>query len=273
MVAIEYISVNGKLTKNCFVPLDEGYIYGYGLFETIKVYNKKIFFFHEHMQRFLDACKVLDLDLPCEIDCIKEYCYELINKNKLADSVLRISLSKGKETNQLFITSRNNVYLSTCYEKGFHLDICKYRRNEKSLLVGIKSNNYLENLISLRNAKSKGYDETIFLNTKDNLCEGSMSNIFFIKNKKVYTPATDCGLLPGIMREKIIDTIVKMQMDCEEGYYKIENLLLAEEVFICNSIMEIMPVSKIIDSTFRIDKKSITNIIISKFKEKYYYNE
>lgn len=257
----------------CLVPLDEGYLYGYGLFETIKVYNKKMFFFHEHMQRFTEGCKVLELNLPYGIDHIENFCYELINENKLDESVLRISLSKGKETNQLLITSRNNVYSYISYEKGFNLDICRYRRNEKSLLVKTKSNNYLENLISLRNAKSKGYDEVIFLNTKENLCEGSMSNIFFIKNKKVYTPAIDCGLLPGIMREKIIDTIVEMQIDCEEGYYKIENLLLAEEVFVCNSIMEIMPVSKIIDSNFRTDKKSTTNKIINKFKEKYYFNE
>ena len=92
----------------------------------------------------------------------------------------------------------------------------------------------------------------IFLNTKGQLAEGSLSNLFFIKAGTVYTPADDCGLLPGIMRDKVLDLLKENLISCEQGCFSLEQLLDADEVFVTNSLMEIMPVHTIDEKTFKV---------------------
>ena len=92
----------------------------------------------------------------------------------------------------------------------------------------------------------------IFLNSKGQLAEGSLSNLFFIKDNVIYTPADDCGLLPGIMRHKVVELLEENTISCQKGHYSLEELLAADEVFVTNSLMEIMPVNRIDDQVFKV---------------------
>ncbi|WKY47990.1 aminotransferase class IV [Eubacteriaceae bacterium ES3] len=235
-----------------FVEADPGYLYGYGLFETINVQEGNMEFYHEHMERLIKSSPKIGLAFKNDPFKIEEDCYRLIRANRIRTGALRVTFSKGKRRNNLFITARENPYGNEEYRKGIALALSQFRRNEESLLVSLKSNNYLENLLHLNKAKSKGFNEVIFLNTKGKLSEGSLSNIFFIKDQVVCTPAEDCGILPGIMREKVLEVLEENKITCEKGYFTLEELLGADEVFVTNSLMEIMPVHRVDEKSFKI---------------------
>ncbi|MDK2824150.1 MAG: 4-amino-4-deoxychorismate lyase [Clostridia bacterium] len=243
-----YIHFNGKILKSTnpnILPVSEGFLYGYGLFETIKLYQGKIFFFAEHFARMEAGCKTLGLQLDKRPDEILNYCYELAQANKLTNGGIRITITKNNQETSLAITTRANIYSEEVYQKGFNILFARAKRNPEALLVGVKTNNYLENLLTLNQAKQMGYDEAVFLNVYHKVSEGTISNIFFVKNNKIFTPARECGLLPGIIRDKVLDIAAKLRLPLKIGQFTKEDLLNADEIFLTNSLLDIMPVARI----------------------------
>ena len=264
---MDYVSYNGDLSKECRMPLDQGFLYGYGVFETINVAQGKPVFFDEHMERFKKSALVMGLHLKRSADQIRTDCEKTIEKNRMDRGGLRITLSKGINADNLLITARENHYDREMFARGLKICTNDYVRNEKSLLVSIKSNNYLENLLILNEAKAKGFNESIFCNTQGYLAEGCMTNLFFVKDQVVYTPALDCGLLAGIVRDKLIELLKVKGMAIAEGHYSKAQLLAADEVFITNSLMEMMPVNQVDDQPFTIGEKTLTSQINRLFQE------
>ncbi|MBU4439175.1 MAG: aminotransferase class IV [Acetobacterium sp.] len=267
---MDYVSYNGNLSNECQMPLDQGFLYGYGVFETINVANSKLVFFDEHMERFKKSGLVMGLHLQNDPDQIQIDCEKIIEKNRIDRGGLRITLSKGIKADNLLITARENHYDQEMFARGLKICTNDYVRNEKSLLVSIKSNNYLENLLILNEAKVRGFNESIFCNTQGHLAEGCMTNLFFVKDQVVYTPALDCGLLAGILRDKVIQLLKGKGMAAiEEGHYSKDRLLEADEVFITNSLMEIMPVNQVDDQFFPVGEKTLTDQINKLFQESF----
>jgi branched-subunit amino acid aminotransferase/4-amino-4-deoxychorismate lyase len=174
-------------------------------------------------------------------DKIKEYIKKLIRKNGF-NGALKIAVIKNKNLSDLIIMMKNSTYNYKDYQKGFRLTISSVLRNTTAKLVNYKTLNYLENLLEFKSAKAKGYDEVIFFNEKKYLAEGAISNIFLVKDKILYTPKTGSGLLEGIMRNKVIE---KSPFTVIEKDLRIEDVDTADEVFITNSLMRVMPVSSI----------------------------
>lgn len=260
-----YICLNGKLIHDNdaqISPLNEGFLYGYGVFETIKVYQGKMFFFKEHIERIKKGCNVLNLKLIYAEGIIEKYCLELIIKNQLENAGIRISYSKNKNNYYLLITTRQNVYTKDNYKKGFRLSFTDIKRNPHSPIVYIKSNNYLESLLARQRAKEKGFDEAVFLNVYDKVCEGTISNIFFIKNRIVYTPSIKSGLLSGIFRQKVIEIINNLDFKLSIGEYEKKDLYTADEIFLTNSLIDIMPVSVLEDRILDVESNNVTRILM-----------
>jgi 4-amino-4-deoxychorismate lyase len=237
------------------------------VFETINVANSKPVFFDEHMERFKKSALVMGLRLQNDPDQIWTDCLKIIEKNRMDRGGLRITLSKGIKADNLIITARENHYNREMFSRGLKICTNDYVRNEKSLLVSIKSNNYLENLLILNEAKARGFNESIFCNTQGHLAEGCMTNLFFVKNQEVHTPVLDCGLLPGILRDKVIQLLKVKGMAIEEGHYSKDQLLEADEVFITNSLMEIMPVNQVDNQFFPVGEKTLTDQLNQLFQE------
>jgi len=250
--------------------LDPGYLYGYGVFETLNVYESKVIFFQEHMNRLKSSSSLIGLEFAFDDTEILNDCNKMIKENHFDCGALRITHSKGSKHNNLIITARENNYGQKIFQNGVSINISDYQRNENSLLVTVKSNNYLENLLILNMGINKGFNESIFFNTKEYLAEGCISNIFFVKDKKVYTPATDNGLLAGIVRNKVIELLKKHKIPVEEGYYHKESLLDADEIFITNSLMEIMPVNRVGRHPFSVGNEGFTNHLKTLYKQHYY---
>lgn len=222
------------------------------------------------MKRLISSSSLIGLEFAFDDTQILNDCNKMIKENRFDYGALRITHSKGSKHNNLIITARENNYGDKIFQKGVSINISDYRRNERSLLVNVKSNNYLENLLILNMSRNKGFNESIFFNTKGYLAEGCMSNIFFIKNEKVYTPATDNGLLTGIVRNKVIELLKTHEMPVEEGYYHKESLLDADEIFITNSLMEIMPVNRVGRHPFSVGNEGLTNHLKALYKQHYY---
>ena len=226
------------------VELDEGYGFGLGLFETILLYKGKPIFLDEHLARINKSIEDLALNIDkLEKDEVFQYLDN--NKNTLEYEVLKIVLS---EKNRVFLR-KDYFYKEEDFEKGFKIDISSVLRNETSVLTYHKTLNYGDNILEKRKSKKLGYDEPIFLNSKNQITEGATSNIFVVVEDKIYAPKLSCGLLNGIVRQYIISNY-----DVTEKEIDIEFLNNADEIFLTNSLFGIMPVSNLEKKIFKPQK-------------------
>jgi 4-amino-4-deoxychorismate lyase len=230
------ILLNGNILEEEKVLLDGGFYFGRGLFETMLVSNVPLFL-QEHLDRINSGLPVIGIDK----EITKSEVMDAVKKLQCNNCVLKLVVT---EKNTLFVTRKNN-YTEEHYKKGFIVKISSVKRNEFSKLTYLKSLNYLENTLEHEKCINEGYNEVLFFNTEDKLAEGSVSNVFFGKDKKIYTPSTACGLLNGTVRKFIINNF-----DVTEGNFSKEDLLSADSVFLTNSLMGVMKVSKILERSF-----------------------
>ena len=237
------------------IELDEGYSFGLGLFETILFYKGKPIFLDEHLARINKS--ITDLELKIE-KLKKDEVFQYLNNNKntLEYEVLKIVLS---EKNRIFL-KREYTYTEKDYQKGFSLNISKVRRNESSIFTFHKTLNYGDNILEKRKSKKMGYDEPIFLNSKNQVTEGATSNIFVVVGDKIYTPKLSCGLLNGIVRQYIISNY-----DVIESEIDLEFLNNADEIFLTNSLFGIMPVNNLEKKVFK--SQEISKNILQNYKK------
>ncbi|MFU7515025.1 aminotransferase class IV [Clostridium sp. HCS.1] len=233
------------------ITLDSGYFFGRGVFETILVKRKPVFL-KEHIERLNKGIRVLELG----DEILLEDILNIIDKYSIKNCVLKIAVSEKN----IVIETRDNKYKTGDYLKGFSLKLSNINRNSKSKLTYIKSTNYLDNILQREEALKRGYDEVLFLNEKGFVAEGSVSNIFLIKENKIYTPKVESGLLPGVVRKFIID-----EFNVIEKEIIIEDLFNADEIFITNSLLGVMGISKLEDKI--LSKNKITIGIREKYEE------
>lgn len=232
------------------IEFDEGYSFGKGAFETIKVINKNPLFLDEHLLRLKKSLDFFEID----IDIRKEKIYQYIEDTKLNNFALKIIVSDKN----IILTHREDNYRKD--DKSFKLKISKVKRNSTSKLVYHKSLCYYENIFEHKIALKEGYDSSVFLNERDEVAETSFANIFFVKDNNIYTPALSCGLLKGTMRDyllekyKIYTAIIKLD--------EIDNF---DECFISNSLMGVRNVISINEIEFT--NQNMTKIIQKNLKK------
>lgn len=243
-------------------PFSNGFMYGLGAFETIRVRNRQVLYIGQHHKRLMHACSVLSLKLPYSIEECESIIGELLSLNVVADGFVKIVASRGNQdrTDVIFLTG-TKVYKKE-YETGLKLCLAESRRNEHSKLVGIKSMNYAENIMEKERALRLGFDEAVFLNTDGMVAEGCVSNVFWAKAGIVYTPSCGCGILQGTARERTISRCAALDIPIHTGEYILDELLDADEVFVTNSLMEIMPVQLVGDRQFDIKKYEMVPLLI-----------
>ena len=234
------------------ITLDECFQFGLGAFETIGIEQGTPILLEKHLKRLERAADFLKLGDPAvrgiTAGRIEEYLEEQKKRPEvqkefdgLEHCALKLMLTKENAVYSL----RANHYTPENYEKGFIMDVSKVKRNETSPLVYHKTMNYGDCILEKRNATAAGMDERLFLNTKKQISEGTVSNVFFVRKGVIYTPKVSCGLLPGILREYLCDTEV-----VEETYIYVQDLKWYQECFVTNSLMGIMPVRQLGKYTF-----------------------
>lgn len=249
----------------------EGFLYGYGLFETMQAYQGKIFALEEHLERLYTSAKKISLNITQSPDNLESALRRTLKKKKLAaakNAYLRLNVWKeGKKSNFSIIARKFLPPPLKKYQQGFKTIISSFRTDENSPLSSIKSLNYLKNILAMHEAKKGGFDEAILLNNRGFVAEGSRSNIFIVKNGRLLTPSLDNGILPGITRKIVINLAKKNKISVKTRPISLRVLTNSDEVFLTNSLKEIMPVKSLGRLYFNNSKFSLTNKIINLYQD------
>lgn len=246
----EIVFLNGK-----FISKDEaqlplitpGFLYGWGLFETMRSYNNKILYLNAHLTRIKNSSKLIKMIFPYSPARLKKIIERTVKMNDLKDAYVRLTLWKKSHnlTDTSIIVRRYKPFSVKKYKRGFNCSISHLRLCEGSHLTRLKTTNYLLYQLSYLEAKNKGFDEAIILNKRGYICEASHSNIFLVKDNEIFTPSLACGCLDGITRQVIFDMAKKYNIKIGEGRFTLGNLYEADEAFLTNSLMGVMPLKSI----------------------------
>lgn len=274
-----YIFLNDRLVPEGEATIsvyDHGFLYGDGIYETMRSYRGVVFMLERHLDRLCRSGRSIKLDVP-EKSKIRRSLYLTLRENGLTESYIRITVSRGKgpigldpdlckDGTFVIITEQFRKYPDGLYEEGARLILAKTRRNLAAAIdPGIKSLNFLNNILAKIEAKERKADEAIMLNSEGFIAEGTVSNIFFVQGGILHTPSARVGILEGITREIVICSARDHGIRVEEGEYRPEDLLNASEVFFTNTSAEVMPVSKVEDVNFRIGE--ITSLLRTLYQD------
>jgi len=254
-----WIYLNGKLMQEndgVISPYDHGFLYGHGLFETMRVYNGSVSCLNEHLKRLEHGSKVLGWPEWFDADYLSAAIYQTLEKNKLKDASIRLTVSRGigasrpdpatcKQMTVVVFASAIQPLSSETYERGWSVATATIRRNLTSPLCGLKTANYLDNILAKAEAKQQGANEALLLNTKGSIAEGTMCNLFFVIKDRLITPDVTSGLLAGVTRAAVLRLADQVGIKIEERPVYPEELLGIQEMFITSSLLEIMPVTMI----------------------------
>ena len=254
---MRWIFVNGELIERPAARVsaqDRGLLYGYGLFETMRSYDGRVFRLEEHYRRLCDGASRLAMAVPLSLGDVGEAVDAVLKRNDLADAYLRLTVTAGASPDAACPTGDTSVVLTAgpmtdypqdMYRRGMSAVVSSVRRNETSPLCRVKSLNYLDNLLSREDARRRGADEAILLNTRGKVAEGSASNLFLVDGDKLMTPSIESGALPGITRQAVLELAAAAGLEAIESEIETQMLRDAPEAFLTNSVMEVMPLTRI----------------------------
>lgn len=258
---------------------DRGLLYGDGLFETMRSYNKEVLALEGHLDRLYNSASVIGMKIDIDRKYLKYIIYKLLKINRLKDAYIRLAITRGKgrvgldattarDQSVIIIVKKFKPYPDKFYKKGISLYTSYIRRNERSDLSRVKSLNYLNNILARMEAQRKDATDALLLNTKDEVAESAVSNIFMVKGKDLITPSLDSGILPGITREIVLSLSDRLGLKPIQRRMTLAELKSADEVFLTNTLMEIMPVVRIDNKKIKSSKPgSITKILHRMYKD------
>lgn len=228
---------------------DRGAFLGLGLFETMAAIHGKVIFGDRHLARLRASGARLGWDL--EFPELAVVARELLEKNSLAlgRARLRLIVTAGSGPHNDLTPGEDRLFWLAAFPMGevpLSMTACvsPWPRNERSALAGMKTACYAENLVALDDARKRGFDEAVFLNTAGQICESATANLFLVKNGVVLTPPLDSGCLPGIGREVLCELAVDHGFTLEEVPLAAEELETADEIFLLSASRGPIPVSR-----------------------------
>lgn len=233
---------------------DRGFLFGDSIYEVTISFNRKLLFFEEHLERLFNSAKLIKLELDYSKQDIIDNAKKLLKAFDEDNAYIRIIITRGIDEislnpsdgikqNLIMITKKAPFYSENLYTKGIYLNLVERRRNDRLALdPNAKSGNYLNNILAIKDAKVNNAYDAIMENADGNITEGTTFNIWYIKDKEVYTPHAKSGLLKGITRAKLLDFARDNNINVHETLCKKEDFYNADEVFITSSTKGIMPV-------------------------------
>jgi branched-subunit amino acid aminotransferase/4-amino-4-deoxychorismate lyase len=231
--------------KACISAISSAALYGKGIFTTLAIYNATPFLWEKHWRRLQENAAKLDIELKnFDEDTVKTALLEMIFQNKLKRGRARLTVFDESASGIWSFRSKNKTRLLIttaafrAIKKESLLTVSPFAVNSTSPLANIKSCNYLENILAVEEAKSRGFDEGLRLNEKGEIAAASMANMFWVKNKNIFTPSLETGCLAGTTREFLIDNF-----NVQEVRAGLNEIIEADEVFLTSAGIGISPAS------------------------------
>ncbi len=257
-----WIFLNNLFVKqeNAVVSVfDHGFLYGDGVYETIRSYGSRIFMREQHLARLRRSAEAIGLKIPIPQKDWPGLLHEAMERNDVGnehvDAYLRITISRGAGDIGLdpalcdiptvvIMAKPLQAPSREQYEQGVSVIIAQTRRNLPSALSPhIKATNFLNNILAKREAIAAGVFDSVLLNWQDHVTECTVSNLFWVKDGTVFTPSLDCGILDGITRDIVLTLAREGGLPVQEGRFGVDALHEADECFLTNTSMELMPVT------------------------------
>ena len=237
--------------------LDRGFLYGDGAFETLRAYSGKIFRIDDHIKRLFCSADAICLKTTFTSNYIKESLYQTLMGNNLTDAYLRLTITRGISAPGLdtegclnptmtIISREFSGYAEDLYRRGISAAIVNTRRIPASALnPEIKSLNFLNNIMARVEAREADASEAFMLSTEGYVAEGTVSNIFIVKEGVIKTPPLSVGILNGVTRSLVIGLAQNNNIPLSEQPFQPDELYSADECFVTSTLYEVMPVTTI----------------------------
>lgn len=259
MLEREIVSINGEifnLEDGKISVLDHCFLFGDGIFEGIKLIDGKILLHKEHMERLYASAEVLRIPMINHSE-YEKMLFSAIKASNLCTGYVRVVVTRGvgaldinpikcAEPKMVIIVARLKLFPEELYEKGLKIIIARTNKIPYRSFDGrAKSCNYLNNVMAMWEVIDKGFSEAIMTDENGIVSEATMTNIFGVKNKKVFTPSLDTNCLQGITREKILEISEGKNLIVEQGKYTARDFIFADEVFLTGTGAGVIPVTQI----------------------------
>lgn len=257
--------------------MDRGFHYGDSVFDTMRVYSGSPFMLRAHIERLFRSAAAIGINIPLDRSGVSDAVARTLEANSLNDAVVRITVSRGTgpvgidpthETIPTFVViARPFVrYPREMYEKGVALIISSVRRTPPEALdPSVKHGNFLNNIMAKGEASRAGAYDAIMLNTRGEVAECSVSNIFFVRDGVLCTPSLEAGILSGVTREVVIRLAEKEGIEVREGLFRPGDVMASEEIFLTGSTIEVLPVSRVDAAAFSVGP--VASLLGKRFRE------
>ena len=266
------VYINGLFSplKNAKVSiLDRGFCYGDGLFETLRASNGQIFYIEQHIDRLFDSLQQVLIELPMTRLELTKAVKETLARNKYKNAIIRLMVTRGDTESNIQIDSKihQNMVINirpftplpkVAYKKGIRVMLFQERANlVNGLSLRLKSCNYLSNILIKEFSNKKNYTEGVVVDPDFGVTEGTTSNIFIVEQGQIKTPPLSPYVLAGITRQVVLEIARDHKIPFTEEKLTADELIYADEVFITNSCIEIVPVTQVNSNFIGLKKPGI----------------
>ncbi len=253
------VYINGKLVpaeKASISVFDGAYLYGEGLFETIRAMDGRIPLLPDHLRRLYRGAKALGIPIPVTQEQMAAAIAKTLRANRLDDAYIRVNVSAEEaalgqrrrriaDTHIVIITKPPDPYPRRLYRDGARLIIIRDLLNDPVGIATLKTTNYLVKTLGRRQVLARKADEGILLNARGYVTECTSSNLFMMRRGTLWTPSLAEGLIPGVTRKCVLSLARRLRLPVQEAPLTIKRLETADEIFITSTLKGIMPVSRL----------------------------
>ncbi len=236
---------------------DHGLLYGDGVFEGIRAYHGRVFRLTKHLERLYDSAQGIHLSIPMSIGEMEQAVLLTLRANEARDAYIRLVVTRGRgdlgldprkcnKPTVFIIVGEIQLYDPELYVNGLRLVTCRARRTSpRALDPGIKSLNYLNNIVAKVEVANARAHEGIMLNEEGYVAECTGDNIFFVRHGDIVTPPPEAGILKGVTRGAVMELAKDKGYRVSEELFRIDDLLAADECFLTGTAAEIAPATSV----------------------------
>jgi branched-chain amino acid aminotransferase len=219
----------------------------------MRSYNGAVFSLKDHLDRLFFSASALSINNTYSREYITDAIYKVLKANKLANARLRLTLTGGpmsepeekRKSTLLIAATKLQPYPSEYYKNGVLVVLSPFRQNTTEPIYGHKTTSYFSRMLALKSAHQKRAAEALWFTVDNRLAEGCISNVFLVKDSALYTPPIETPVLAGVSRKTVFQIALKNSIEFIEKNLYISDLLDADEIFLTNVIMQIMPISRV----------------------------